>query len=515
MGQFSAFCAKDVQAVNLTDKADAVQRSLLSSFPDIVISTPARAWHAIEASFLSLDNLSHLVLDEADLLLSYGYSDDLGNIARSLPKSAQKILMSATLTPDVDTLKGMFCRNPALLDLEEREAEGEGATHYYVKYVVSGNLEAAWPLTHARCAEDEKFLLAYIIFKLQLIKGKCIIFVADVDRSYRLKLFFQQFGIRGCVLNSELPVNSRIHVVEEFNRNVYDIIIASDENEVLGDEEAPADGEPISEGASVAEKAAATGNSTLGDTGDRPKKRRRASKRDKEYGVSRGIDFHNVASIINFDLPTSAKSYSHRAGRTARAGQTGMVLSFVIPTSLYRKHVPTTVETAENDEKVLARVVKQQAKRGKEVKPYNFDMKQVEAFRYRMNDALRAVTKVAVREARTRELRQELLKSEALKRHFEENPTEMHHLVRHDGELRAARANPHLKNVPDYLLPSEGKRALTSEEIGFVPLRKVDQKGRRPKHAGKGGKGKGFRGGQRKVDPLRTFKAGRKGGKRK
>ena len=44
----------------------------------------------------------------------------------------------------------------------------------------------------SRCAEDEKFLLTYVMYKLQLIKGKSIIFVADVDRSYRLKLFFEQ-----------------------------------------------------------------------------------------------------------------------------------------------------------------------------------------------------------------------------------------------------------------------------------------------------------------------------------
>lgn len=93
-----------------------------------------------------------------------------------------------------------------------------------------------------------------------------------------------------------------------------------------------------------------------------------------------------------------------------------MALSFVIPKDQYRKHMPTTTLSAENDEKVLARIIRQQAKHGKEVKPYTFNAKQVEAFRYRMNDALRAVTKVAVREARTRELRQELLKSEKLKR---------------------------------------------------------------------------------------------------
>ena len=94
-----------------------------------------------------------------------------------------------------------------------------------------------------------------------------------------------------------------------------------------------------------------------------------------------------------------------------------MALSFVIPTEQYRKHIPTTIASAEHDEKILKRITKQQAKKGKELKPYNFSQKQVEAFRYRLNDALRAVTKVAVREARTRELRQELLKSEKLKRY--------------------------------------------------------------------------------------------------
>lgn len=47
-----------------------------------------------------------------------------------------------------------------------------------------------------------------------------IIFVADVDRCWRLRLYFEQFGIRSAILNPELPVNSRLHVVEQFNKNV-------------------------------------------------------------------------------------------------------------------------------------------------------------------------------------------------------------------------------------------------------------------------------------------------------
>jgi ATP-dependent RNA helicase DDX56/DBP9 len=345
-----------------------------------------------------------------------------------------------------------------------------------------------------------------------LVKGKSIIFVADVDRCYRLKLYFEQFGIRSCVLNSELPVNSRIHIVEEFNKNVYDIIIASDENEVLGDEDGDKDGgEEGGEEAEVTKaKSKANGSKTDSPENVRPKKKQKSARRDKEYGVSRGIDFKNIACVINFDLPTSSKSYTHRIGRTARAGQTGMALSFVIPKELYRKHTPTTIESTENDEKVLAKIIKNQEKKGKEVKPYNFDMKQVEAFRYRMDGALRAVTRVAVREARTRELRNELMKSEKLKRHFEENPSELQHL-RHDGELHAARMQAHLKHVPNYLLPKEGKKALTdNNEVGFVPMRKPSERKHRK---GKGGKGylhtgsRTFKVGKRKTDPLKSFKA--------
>lgn len=103
-----------------------------------------------------MDKLTHLVLDEADLVLSYGYDEDLQNVARSVPKGLQTILMSATLTTDVETVKGLFCRDPTVLDLAEPDAEGEGVSQFYVK-----------------CGEAEKFLLAYVIFKLQLMKGKC------------------------------------------------------------------------------------------------------------------------------------------------------------------------------------------------------------------------------------------------------------------------------------------------------------------------------------------------------
>lgn len=134
----AAFCAKEVKSLKLTDKhSPAVQRSLLLSLPDVVVSTPARAWANImgDDAPLSLQRLTHLVLDEADLVLSYGYDEDLRNVAAALSakEGVQTLLTSATLTADVETVKGLFCRNPVVLDLEEPEAEGEGVTQFYAK----------------------------------------------------------------------------------------------------------------------------------------------------------------------------------------------------------------------------------------------------------------------------------------------------------------------------------------------------------------------------------------------
>jgi ATP-dependent RNA helicase DDX56/DBP9 len=133
---FSACCSKDVRTVNLTQKIpEAVQRTLLAESPDVVVATPARAAQNLQNSALSVDKLAHLVIDEADLVLSYGYDDDLQAIAKAVPKGVQTFLMSATLTTEVTTLKGLFCRDPVILDFQESSNDGGGVSQYVVQYV--------------------------------------------------------------------------------------------------------------------------------------------------------------------------------------------------------------------------------------------------------------------------------------------------------------------------------------------------------------------------------------------
>ncbi|KAG6374852.1 P-loop containing nucleoside triphosphate hydrolase protein [Boletus reticuloceps] len=227
-----AYCDKEVAISNIASGAAShVQRyvrpplgircvlihfdsAVLADKPDIVIATPSRVLGLLQSKILALSSLESLVIDEADLILSYGHDEDVRQIFGGgyLPTIYQSFLMSATMTDDVETLKGLALRNPAILKLEEGDEDAPLLTQYFV-----------------RCSEVDKFLLTYVILKLRLIQGKCILFVNDVDRCYRLKLFLEQFSIKSCVLNSELPLNSRYHTVQEFNKGVYDYIIATDE----------------------------------------------------------------------------------------------------------------------------------------------------------------------------------------------------------------------------------------------------------------------------------------------
>ena len=251
----------------------------------------------------------------------------------------------------------------------------------------------------------------------------------------------EQFGVKSTVLNEELPVNSRYHIVQEFNKGVYDYIIATDESRFGADAAITEDESDAIPEAKI------------------PKKKAGGKIKNNEYGVSRGVDFVSVSCVLNFDLPVSAKGYTHRVGRTARAGKTGTSLSFVVPEEVFEqdmrgashsKHL--VCPTTENDSKVWQSIIKQESTRQQSIRDWHFDRKQVEAFRYRMEDALRSVTKHAIREARIRELKQEMLNSDRLKAHFEDNPTDLDYL-RHDKILHPTRVQSHLKHIPHYLMP--------------------------------------------------------------
>ena len=201
-------CSREIRAVDVSTSASVTET------PDILIGTPSRLLAYLIASHADLkESLEYLVVDEADLIFALGYEEEVQSLVDRFPKIFQAFLMSATLDEDVKRLKKLFLHNPVILKLKE------------------SILPSALQLIQYRlqCEEEDKFVLIYTLFKLKLVAGKTILFVNTVDKCYRLKLFLDQFGIRACVLNSELPANCRCHIVSQFNEGLYDIVIAADE----------------------------------------------------------------------------------------------------------------------------------------------------------------------------------------------------------------------------------------------------------------------------------------------
>ena len=53
-----------------------------------------------------------------------------------------------------------------------------------------------------------------VLLRLGLVRKKVLLFVNSIDAGFRLRLFLEAFGIRAAVLNAELPLNSRHHIIQ-------------------------------------------------------------------------------------------------------------------------------------------------------------------------------------------------------------------------------------------------------------------------------------------------------------
>ncbi|XP_029656481.1 probable ATP-dependent RNA helicase DDX56 [Octopus sinensis] len=396
--ELSYCCTTEIQCVDISPKEPLpVQKPILMEKPDIVVGTPSRILAHIGANNLFLkDSMEFLVIDEADLLLAFGYINDMKALLKHFPKIYQSLWVTATLNTDINTLKKMILHNAVVLKLEEPQIP-----EHLMQY-------------HIMVEDDDKYALMCALFKLKLIRGRSLMFVNTIDESYRLKMFLQQFGIKSCILNNEMPLTSRCNIVDEFNRAVYDNIIATDEQIFEDDAE---------------------------DT------KKKTKKENDGCGVSRGVDFYNVSNVINFDFPESVNAYIHRIGRTARAKQKGTALSFV---NSKEREIFDEVEEV---------IIQESGDSGSNFKPFNFNMKRIEGFQYRSKDALNVCTRKAVKEARLKEIRQEVLNSKKLNSFFQAHPRDKE-VLHHDAKLQFSQKSLKLENVPDYLIPTTLKDSI-------------------------------------------------------
>lgn len=451
------------KAVQLLSSMSASSlRVVLAGAPDIIISTPACLAMCIVEKILRAstlqESLSTLVLDEADLLLSYGYEDDIRSLAPHIPRKSQCLLMSATSSADVEKLKKLVLHNPVTLTLTEVEGKGEDDA-------IPDSVQQFLIL----CKAEDKLLNILALLHLGLVQKKVLVFVNTIDTGFRLKLFLEQFGVKSAVLNARLPQNSRLHILQEFNIGLFDYLIATDEGNSMKDNDKDAD--KLGQGKKKG--------------GSNPTGKKKSGKQllvDSEFGVVRGIDFKNVRTVINFDMPKTPSNYVHRIGRTGRARSTGASISLV------------STEEEENFEKIKSIVTGcGDSNNGKTMRIVPFPLitkEATESLRYRAEDVARGVTKVAIKEARAKELRLEILNSERLKAHFEDHPTDLE-LLKHDKVLSKRQPLPHLKTVPEYMRDPATEAASKSVKLARAAMGQISGFKRKRKSRGD--------------DPLKSF----------
>ena len=105
-----SFSNNKINVLNLSSNySDQVLNSLLVNKPDVIISTPAKLIQILEKNEKNVDlsTVKNLTIDEVDLVLSFGYMDDLKKLENYLPikKNLQTFLMSATVNDDLEDLK--------------------------------------------------------------------------------------------------------------------------------------------------------------------------------------------------------------------------------------------------------------------------------------------------------------------------------------------------------------------------------------------------------------------------
>jgi len=104
----------------------------LKKDPQIIVATPGRLLDMINKRHVFTDSIKTLILDEADEILSSGFMDSIYNIIKSVPKTAQICLYSATMPKEILDLTNYFMDDPAMLLVNKNELTLEGIKQFYI-----------------------------------------------------------------------------------------------------------------------------------------------------------------------------------------------------------------------------------------------------------------------------------------------------------------------------------------------------------------------------------------------
>ncbi len=109
-----------------------IQLDALRKNPEIVVATPGRLIDHINRGSIVLENISHVVLDEADTMLDMGFIDDIKFVLQLTPDEKTMSLFSATMPVDILRLAEEHLRDAKQFLLDADDLSGEGIDQSYL-----------------------------------------------------------------------------------------------------------------------------------------------------------------------------------------------------------------------------------------------------------------------------------------------------------------------------------------------------------------------------------------------
>lgn len=191
--------------VNQNPQVDALKEGV-----DIVVATPGRFLDLYKQGFISLDQMHHLVIDEADLMLDMGFINDVKKIIKLSPSNRQTLLFSATMPFEIRVLADEFLRNPkyVIVDAVSSTATKISQQIYFVE------------------KEDKRKLLAHIIKEQNI--DQAIVFVRTKHGADNVTKALEKNGISAVAIHGDKSQSARIKALEQFKEKKSTILVATD-----------------------------------------------------------------------------------------------------------------------------------------------------------------------------------------------------------------------------------------------------------------------------------------------
>ncbi len=187
----------------------AQQKKAIEKGVDVIIATPGRLIAHLTSGAMKLDQVKHLVLDEADRMLDMGFYEDIVRIISYLPKERQTLMFSATMPPKIRALAGKILIDPQQVNIA-------------ISKPAEGILQQAY-MVH----DEDKTTLLKALLKAGNYSS-IIIFASTKENVKKLDRELHRGGMKVKPFHSDLEQPEREAILMEFKSKQLPILVGTD-----------------------------------------------------------------------------------------------------------------------------------------------------------------------------------------------------------------------------------------------------------------------------------------------